>query len=392
VLVAFEEGDPDKPLFLVDGQNAGVNNLPDPCSSSSSPPPSSPPPSTPRPSPPPTLPFSLPKSPSPAFAAPGSNPDATWLAAVYHDLLGRPLDPGGLAFWGGELASGVPRYDVVLGIEGTPAYLDGLVKSVFQAYLGRGPSPSELGYWTSQLPSGVSDEQFGANLLGSPEFFTHAGGSEPSFLGGLYEVLLGRPADPSAAHSFQGFTRQQIASTLLSSAEYRGDLVTSWLLRFLRRPPDTTAVNYFVNLLGAGNTDEQVIAAILTSSTYFHEFTPATLTSLTISGRGVMKLTLTQAATLTMEVFKVLKPGAHVLLLPAVQHLAGDPAASVKLPKLRRLGSVNFGHQRRGRHTLQWTRRVDGKRLGKGSYELVFQLRRGNRLVDVSDAIPFSVR
>jgi hypothetical protein len=53
---------------------------------------------------------------------------------------------------------------------------------------------------------------------------------------------------------------------------------------------------------------------------------------------------------------------------------------------------VNFGGQRKGRHAVHWNRRVRGKRLAKGSYELVLQVRRGGRLVDSSDSIPFTVR
>jgi hypothetical protein len=53
---------------------------------------------------------------------------------------------------------------------------------------------------------------------------------------------------------------------------------------------------------------------------------------------------------------------------------------------------VSFGRQPRGLHTLRWDRRVRGKRLARGSYELVIQVRRGGKLIDVSDAIPFKPR
>jgi hypothetical protein len=316
-----------------------------------------------------------------------------WLEAVYHDLLNRPLDSAGLATWGGLLAKGVPRYDVVLDIEGSGEYLHDLVASVFNSCLGRAAAPADLSFWTAQLRSGLSDEQLEAAVLGSPEFFDRSGGSKSSFLNGLYEVLLGRPADPSAQAAFSGFTDQQVASTVLSSQEYRRDLVNGWFLRFLRHAPGESAASFFVNALGAGDTDEQAIAALLASDEYFHQFGPAALTSVTITSDGSIKLTLAHPGTITLQVFKVLNPETAIGLIPVVQHgLVVDAAALTrKLPKLKRLGGVSVGHQRKGPHALRWNRRVRGKRLTKGAYELVLQVRRGGKLVDVSDVIPFTV-
>jgi hypothetical protein len=111
----------------------------------------------------------------------------------------------------------------------------------------------------------------------------------------------------------------EIAAILLSSTEYRSDLVGRWYLEFLRRPAGPGERAQFVAAL-AQLADEVVIAQILGSPEYFHDFT------------------------------------------------------------------------HKGHVVLHWNRRVNGHRLARGTYELVLQVRGGHKLLDVSDAIRFTVR
>src|SRR5205085_55162 len=45
-----------------------------------------------------------------------------FLFQVYLDLLNRPIDNSGLAFWGGQLDAGTTRQAVVQGIESSPEF------------------------------------------------------------------------------------------------------------------------------------------------------------------------------------------------------------------------------------------------------------------------------
>jgi hypothetical protein len=377
------------PIFLPDGQNAGVNNLPNPCGGSTSPPPP----------PPPTSKLACPallKSPSPPFTPLGSNADARWVDAVYHDLLNLTPTGADSRTWTTLLLRGESREVVVAFEEGDPDHplpTQGLVTSIYKAYLNRAPSASELGSGVGALESGETDEQFAAAVLGSPEFFSDAGGTATTFVNGLYNCLLGRSPLPSELNNelnqlAGGKSDADIATAVLATNEYRTDLVNSWYLRFLRHSPGSSA-SFYINALGAGKTDEQVIAAFLGSLDYWHLFNPATLGKVTIKPNGSIKLTLAHSATITMQVSKLINNGTRTV--PVVQH-ALAASTSFKLPKLKRLGAVNFGHQRKGHHTLHWNRSVGGKRLSRGTYEVVVQVRRGGKLVDVSDAIPFKVR
>src|SRR5262249_5652605 len=51
---------------------------------------------------------------------------------LYRNLLGRPADPAGLAFWADQLARGMTRAQVAAGIEGSPEFLGATVQRAYQ--------------------------------------------------------------------------------------------------------------------------------------------------------------------------------------------------------------------------------------------------------------------
>jgi hypothetical protein len=316
---------------------------------------------------------------------------------VFQELLRRAPSGAELSSFVGLLVKGVSRAQVVLDLESGPEYRGDLVTSFYRSFLGRGPSPTELTGGVHALASGHSDEQLEAALLGSPGFFASAGSTNPSFVNALYADLLGRPPSSSEAGGWltalsKGTSRTTVAKALLSSPEYRGDLAGKWYQQFLLRPVTPSERSAVIAALSHGASDEQVVAGILGSPEFYHLFTPATITSLGISPRGRIKVTLAQPVSIDLVVSRVVRRGTS--LLPAVQHL-GAVDASVKrfkLPKLRLVGIVHLGHHRGGRVILHWNRRVKGRGLAPGTYELVLEVRAGARLLDLSDAIRFTVR
>ncbi len=85
----------------------------------------------------------------------------------------------------------------------------------------------------------------------------------------LYQDALARAVEPSALQALEqalaaGLTPQQVALAILSSPEYRGDLVQQDYLHYLDRafvagPDGASALTQFP----LGTTDEAVIALIL---------------------------------------------------------------------------------------------------------------------------------
>jgi hypothetical protein len=59
-----------------------------------------------------------------------------------------------------------------------------------------------------------------------------------------------------------------VALNVLSSLEYRTELVESFYQKFLRRSSDTGGLAFFVNLMQQGRTDQQVISDIVGSPEY----------------------------------------------------------------------------------------------------------------------------
>jgi hypothetical protein len=207
-----------------------------------------------------------------------------FVAEVYLDLLGRKVDPSGLAFWGGLLDAGLSnRGQVVVGIETSLEYRIVEVTHAYQQFLNRPPDPGGLNTFVQFLMGGGTVEQMKAIIAGSPEFFnlsqtqSHpAGVTTPNqqFVDSLFRSVLGRPADPSGLSVFTQELNANVAASVvalqvLTSPEAEMDLVKSSYVAFLRRPADPAGLTGFTDQLLAGATDEQIIASLVASGEYF---------------------------------------------------------------------------------------------------------------------------
>jgi hypothetical protein len=105
--------------------------------------------------------------------------NASWLAGVYHDLLGRAPDPSGQATWEALLQRGTSRSQVAQDIAGSPEALARIVAAAYQDVLGRPADAAGLATWTAALQRGTTPEQLLALLATSPEFINARGGLDP---------------------------------------------------------------------------------------------------------------------------------------------------------------------------------------------------------------------
>ena len=90
----------------------------------------------------------------------------------------------------------------------------------------------------------------------------------------LFQDALGRGADPAARAFFAqelsaGATRRQVAAQILSSDEYRQDLVNDAYIQFLGRSADAAALDRFTAGLGGGMCEQQLIEQIAASDEFF---------------------------------------------------------------------------------------------------------------------------
>lgn len=103
------------------------------------------------------------------------------------------------------------------------------------------------------------------------------GGDGPSnerWVKQVFIDLLGRNPDAAAVASYAallsgGASRTSVATTILSSAEYRSRLVTEFYSTLLHRSPSAAEIAFWLPAFTSGLTDQQVAAQIVASPEYF---------------------------------------------------------------------------------------------------------------------------
>ncbi|WP_406697662.1 S8 family serine peptidase [Singulisphaera sp. Ch08] len=129
------------------------------------------------------------------------------------------------------------------------------------------------------VPNGTSDLDLLAKILGTNDFYNSQGGTNAGFVTGLYRTLLRRDPEPAGLASWvgrldAGQTRIQIIETFERTPEALQVKVAHWYqdalgwnapLAQLKFDP---GVVYWSSLLAAGQTDNAVLARILSTSDY----------------------------------------------------------------------------------------------------------------------------
>jgi hypothetical protein len=99
----------------------------------------------------------------------GNDPAAT-IEALYEDVLGRPSDPTGKAYWLANYNTATVATQFIHSAEGRAH----LVSVLYGSILNRTPDSAGLSYFTQQLLNGATDEYVIGALLASDEYFlTH---------------------------------------------------------------------------------------------------------------------------------------------------------------------------------------------------------------------------
>jgi hypothetical protein len=208
---------------------------------------------------------------------PAARPAVRFVQEVYCDLFMRALDANGMARWPVLLDAGLPPSQVVtriLGSEPVLEYRHDQVQELYARLLHRPANATELANGTAFLQGGGPIEQLTALLAGSAEYFRQSGGTTDGFLAALYQDLLGRTADASGRAHFRrqlvgGTSRETVATAVLGSDEYRGNLVRQLYQQYLHRPAGATEVAKRVAALRQGQRTEDLLTAVLGSAEYY---------------------------------------------------------------------------------------------------------------------------
>jgi hypothetical protein len=199
-----------------------------------------------------------------------------WVAHAYAGLFGRPVDPAGLAFWTPQLDAGADRTQLALRMETSQEYLVRQINNDFILLLKHGVDPAGKSFFLNFRQGGGTNEQVLAMIANSQEYFTaRAKGNSNTYAQTIFQDLLGRPLSGDAAgQAFfsqmvaSGVPRDQIATEILTSLEYRNGLVLAAYPQFLKRNPDSTEMRWLTILVN-GATDEQLYAGFMGSPEYY---------------------------------------------------------------------------------------------------------------------------
>jgi hypothetical protein len=200
-----------------------------------------------------------------------------YIAQVYLDLLGRPVDPSGLQSWSNHLAAGDSRNQVLLWIMGSLEYRTLRVEQLYQQYLNRPADPVGLRNDLLALAAGTTIDQIKAGVLGSDEYLTtRAAGTFTDYVSALYLDVLGRLGTPGEIQTWiQGtpmdLSRTTLASIFIGSAEANQLLMQNFYQTYLHRPADSGGLSAFVQAREQGATEDAVIASFLASDEYYHQ-------------------------------------------------------------------------------------------------------------------------
>src|SRR5206468_3275039 len=115
--------------------------------------------------------------------------------------------------------------------ENSPEARQLLVHDWFVKYLGHAPSPADYGRWLPAL-AGATQERVLSQILGSPEYYARAGGTDAAFVNQLFMDLDQHAAAPQTIFQITVAVlprvgRADVALLVLTSPEYRSIAITA---------------------------------------------------------------------------------------------------------------------------------------------------------------------
>ncbi len=128
----------------------------------------------------------------------GQAANASFVRALYKDMMGRGADERGVASWTGVLAAGGSRRSVSNGFAKSTEYRGLIIRQAYEQVLGREPDPRGVVSWMNALATGtVRLDTIRLALMSSAEFYARGGNSDTTFVNNIYQAALGRNAAPA---------------------------------------------------------------------------------------------------------------------------------------------------------------------------------------------------
>lgn len=206
----------------------------------------------------------------PGFVAARDFPTEAFVDRAYRDFLHRAPDPGGMAYWTGQVLAGLSHEGLARLFAGQPEYVASLVDGFYWRTLRRPADPGGLAYWSGLIrDSTLTEAQVAAALYASDEYFQSTGGTLSGWVDALYQTLLGRTPDASGRDYWVAVAggpvgRVGVAYAVYQSLESRWARVDGRYLSLLGRVADPGGRDFWSAVVG--REGDLALAAYLAGS------------------------------------------------------------------------------------------------------------------------------
>jgi hypothetical protein len=193
---------------------------------------------------------------TPAPTWPGSlgpAPTQQYVQVVHRLFLGRDASPGEAAAAGHVVhARGTGALTTQLAL--SPEWAGLGIDELYRRVLGRAPEPGGQAYWLGQLAGGRTLEAVAAAFHASDERFARVGATHAGLVDALYRDVLGRAPDAAGRAAWidrldRGMPRTDVAASFYGSLESRRQRVDRAYAEVLGRPPDAAGRDFWVERL-----------------------------------------------------------------------------------------------------------------------------------------------
>lgn len=206
--------------------------------------------------------------PDPVQWAPTQAVSDKLVAAAYEDFLRRTVSPADLVWWRGNLAAtgygSTPLFGQLTKDDG---FSDEVVGGLYEQLLGRpADRATEISYWRAGVEARTTTvAELAQNVIASREFSTLAGSGSAAFVDRVYETVLDRlPAradrDYWVGQLTGGVTKGAVGGAIFQSAESRDRRAAALAQRYLKRRLNVLEKSWWRAVLGASDGDDVAMA------------------------------------------------------------------------------------------------------------------------------------
>jgi hypothetical protein len=198
---------------------------------------------------------------------------ASFARALYHDMMGRTADEGGVRNWTDALsAGGWTRRQVSAGFANSTEYRRLVITQAYQQVLGRAPDSGGLDSWMTALAKGtVRLDTLRPALMSSEEFYLRGGSSDSAFVDNIYQAALGRSATQSEIDHWSDLRRSHGSAFVIKwvwgSPEAAMRRVGQAYEYYLGRPASRSEREYWLPVV-SGSGDERLREELVVSREY----------------------------------------------------------------------------------------------------------------------------